>query len=99
MAKKKKQIKKLIEESIEEYLGRGGKITKAAPNEIPEESHMVKSSVVGPPTLYSLDEARHFFSEKRTKVKKEKSDVDFSSIDKSNIPESLHHILEGKNGK
>ena len=94
MAKKKK----FITETVEEYLARGGEITRVSPEMKPKESHTMRPSVVGPPTLYSLDEAQHFFGNKKVKAKPKEAEIDFSSIDRSKIPSSLHHILERKNG-
>lgn len=81
-------------ESIKEFLARGGRIEKVVKEKPPEESLIVRPTIAGPPELYSLDEAQHFFGVKKKKKVKKDSKPDFSDIDRSIIPGSLQHIFE-----
>ena len=60
-------------ETIEEFLARGGKVTIIPPEvEDPEEGVIVRPISSRSPTLYSLDEAQHFFGKKKVSKKKAK---------------------------
>lgn len=86
-------------ESIKEFLARGGKIKKVEEKkQPPQETNIVRPTIVGPPELYSLDEAQHFFGLKPKKPQERNVKPDFSDIDRSMIPESLQHIFEENNG-
>lgn len=77
-------------ESIEEFLSRGGIITKIPRNESVRRAEIVKkTSAAGPATFLSLDEADLFFGEpsKNKKPKKEKSPS--SRIDINALPPAL----------
>ena len=67
--------KKYIEETIEEFLARGGKITKIPPQESEGGEQTVRSTAHTPPTLYSLDLGQLMFAEKRTRKKKKRVDI------------------------
>lgn len=69
-------------ETLEEFLARGGSITKVETPPLKDEI-TVKSTSTGPAQLYSLEDGAHFFAEKRegsadtkTPIKKvEKEDI------------------------
>ena len=83
------------EESIQEFMARGGKITKIPPKEKEENKHIVRPSIAGPPKLFSIGEAENMFGEiKKIKKKKKKKAVDLGKVDESVIPSSLQHILK-----
>jgi hypothetical protein len=90
--KSKKECLKV--ETVEEFLARGGKIERIPPKvEEEEEAVVIKPSTLGPPTLYSLDEAQHFFGKKKV-VKKKPKTPNFKNINKDILPESLHHLFK-----
>ena len=79
-------------ETIQEFLKRGGKVTRCDYQPPEETKNTVKGSHAGPPVLYSLDDAAHFFSEKMPgRTKKE---VKLDTIDWKEIPDSLQFILK-----
>lgn len=87
--------KKPKKETVEEFLARGGEVTVIPPEvEDLEEGVIIRPTGSRSPTLYSLDEAQHFFGKKKVTKKKEKK-ADFSKIDKSKLPEALHHLFPG----
>jgi len=95
MSKKKNKKEWTKEETIDEFLARGGKITVIPPkSEEPEDGVIIKPNYAGPPTLFSLDEAQHFFGKKKV-VKKQVKKPDFSKIDKDKLPKALHYFLTG----
>ena len=95
MKKKQKKKEWTKEESIEEFLARGGEITVIPPKEeLPEEGVIIKPNYAGPPALFSLDEAQHFFGKKKV-VKKKVKTPDFSKIDKDKLPKALHYLFSG----
>ena len=102
---KKQTDKEIKVESVEEALERGIKITKLPSSEEIDEQKKVDGESISKPTpnvrgvssstveLRSLSEAADFFGEKSKRTKKKKK-ADFSNIDKTQIPESLHYILD-----
>ena len=106
MASKVKKSVKL--ETVEEALARGVKIEqlpssdeiirqrKEAGELEDKPSPNVKGVTVSALDIKSLGEAMDFYG-KKTKRKKKIKKPDFSEIDKDQIPENLHYILEGAN--
>jgi len=84
-----------VKESIKEFLARGGKITIIPSNtEELETGITIKPTSIGPPALFSLDEAQHFFGKKKI-IKKKERKADLSKIDKNKLPKALHHLFSG----
>jgi hypothetical protein len=81
-------------ETVEEYLARGGTITKipTGSSRIKEES--LKHQVNGPVTILSLEDADLFYGEaKPSKAKKQKPSL---KIDLNALPESLRNKFLAK---
>lgn len=77
-------------ESIEEFLSRGGEITKVPPAPLPEDgyaSRVVTSNPGASSTLMSLAEGALFYSESKVKAKKLKKPIE--KINKDALPASL----------
>jgi hypothetical protein len=79
-------------ETIQEFLARGGKIKVIPPNYSDAKEANVKSTVVGPAVLMSLEDADQFYGTKTVRKKKEKQ-VDLTKINVDNIPDDLKKIL------
>ena len=79
-------------ETVEEYIARGGNITKCPIVEAIEKEQNVKSIITGPVTFLSLEEAELMFGEKTTRKKKEKP-VDLTNIKVDAVPEDLRKFL------
>ena len=102
MTKKSKEIKT---ETIEEALARGVKIEKLPSSEEIRKQQIEAGKIEDKPNktvkgvpisaldIKSLGEAIDFYGEKIKRKKKVKK-PDFSNVDKSQIPENLHYILE-----
>lgn len=91
MTKKKAKV-----ESLEEFLARGGKVERVESEQLEEDANIMRPTIMGPPDLYTLDEAQHFFGVKKKKAPKKNVKPDFSDIDRSVIPKGLQHIFEEK---
>lgn len=77
----KRNSKKVVEgkrETLEEYLARGGKITKVEPAPLPEEEHNNKAIATANSSslMMSLGEGALYYSESRAKPKERKKKVD-----------------------
>ncbi len=83
-------------ETVEEYLARGGKITKIPYVPPEQKANKLKTNTSGGlPTLMSLDEGAHFFAEK--KKKKTISSEDFlKKIEDSSLSPELVKQLTKK---
>lgn len=79
-------------ETIAEYLARGGKIQVLPPAYTESKDANVKSTVVGPAVLMSLEDADQFYGTKTVRKKKEKQ-IDLTKINVDNIPDDLKKIL------
>lgn len=79
-------------ETIQEFLERGGKITVVPPSGPKEKSTNVKSTVVGPATALSYEDADYYYGEhkKRKKIKKE---PDVSNLNLNSLPEDFRKKL------
>ena len=73
-------------ETVEEFLARGGQVIKLQPGEQPKGDCIRSSMHGGPATILTLEEADLFFGEhkKSTKKKKKKNIIDLSAL-----PEAL----------
>jgi len=102
--KKKVNNKQYKVETIEEALARGVKIERLPSSEEIKKQRIeageiedkrkptVKGAQVSALDIKSLGEAMDFYGEKMKRKKKVKK-PDFSEIDKDQIPENLHYIL------
>jgi hypothetical protein len=79
----KKQTKR---ETVEEFLARGGKITKCSYKEPELKNKVISTSNAGPAVILTLSEADLFFGE--TKVKK-KAAKPVAKVDINMLPEAL----------
>lgn len=77
-------------ETVEEYLARGGVITKCPPNEQVEEDHKVNPTPAAGATMMSLAEGALYYSE--SKAKKEKK-VPEKAINFAVLPANLLKYL------
>ena len=84
-------MKKTNEQLIEEYLAKGGKITKLPPQESPETQAVYKPSSSGPAKIMSLSEGELFYGE--TSRRKKVKELDLSKVDLDEIPEELKKKL------
>lgn len=77
-------------ETIEEFLARGGTITKCDPAPLPEEESgdKVMPTSTGVSTLMTLGEGALYYSETRAKPKERKKKVD-KAINFAALPPSL----------
>ena len=64
-----------MKESIEQFLARGGQITKAEYKAPEVAENVVRPTGGGPNRLMDLAEGAHFFAEKRTTKKSKKADA------------------------
>lgn len=77
-------------ETVEEFLARGGTVTKCPPAPSPEEelSNRVSSTVSSGATMMSLAEGALFYSESRAKPKERKKKAE-KAINFSALPANL----------
>lgn len=75
-------------ETVEQFLARGGKITKITPTES-TENQLKKPLNTGPVKILSMEEADLFHGEKKTRKTKSKE----KGINISALPESLKEKL------
>lgn len=82
-------------ESVEEYLARGGRITKveSAKIETNNKNTTVRSTKVGPAVIMSFGEAELMFGEKSKRKKKEKPVGNLSDVPLELIPDDLRKSL------
>jgi len=80
-----------IEESIKDYLKRGGQIEKI-PTVQPQENRLIRSTITGPVNLLTLNEGSLFYSEKNKRKKKIKI-VKLDHINLDDVPEELRKKL------
>ena len=93
LSKKKREARGVMEmskETFEEYLARGGKVTKLdyIPPDLPEST--VRSTVSKPPKLFSLVDGAHMFTKKTQRKRSARKKI---HIDSSLIPESAQHLI------
>jgi hypothetical protein len=84
-------------ETVEEFLARGGTVTKCPPAPSPEEdlSNRVSSTVGASSTMMSLAEGALFYSESRAKSKERKKKVE-PVINFAALPASLLKYMPKK---
>lgn len=76
-------------ETIEEFLARGGSITKLNPKELPAQVEVIRKTIAGgPAVIMTLDEADLFYGVP-TKNPKPKSIKPSTKIDLNALPEAL----------
>jgi hypothetical protein len=75
-------------ETLEEFIARGGKVQQV-PAHVPEEKPViVKSTANVPPKLMSLTDGEHFFAERsKRKVDQKKKFID--KLNKTNLPKEV----------
>jgi len=73
-------------ESIEEFLQRGGTITKVAPQEEPEEGRLTSASKSSASQMMSLAEGSIYYAESKARIKAVKKE---QPIDLKALPASL----------
>lgn len=79
-------------ETVDEYLARGGKITKVSTPEREKVVEVVRTTTAGEPaTLLSLDEAALFYGEADKKVKAKKPKPTGPTIDINMLPPDLRN--------
>lgn len=79
-------------ESIQEYLARGGKIT-VVPSAIPaEEKRIVKPTNSGPVNIMTYEDAEHYYGERKERKKQPKK-VDTSKINLDSLPDDFRKKL------
>jgi hypothetical protein len=85
-------------ETVEEFLARGGQVTKCPPVLTPEEeiTNRVTSTVGTSATMMSLAEGALFYSESRAKPKERKKKVE-KTINFSALPASLLKYMPKQN--
>lgn len=78
-------------ETIEEFLARGGKITKCDPAPTPDEENgqRVMPTPQASSTMMSLGEGALYYSESRAKPKERKSTKKVETINLAALPASL----------
>lgn len=78
-------------ETIEEFLARGGKITKCEPAPMPDEetTNRVMPTPNAASTMMSLGEGALYYSESRAKPKERKSTKKVESINLAALPPHL----------
>jgi hypothetical protein len=83
-------------ETLEEYLARGGTITKLdyVDPDLPEPT--VRSTVSKPPKLYNLTEGAHMFTKKTRRKRRSKKKI---HIDADLIPEEARHLIPKDNNE
>ncbi len=79
-------------ESIQEFLARGGKITVVPPAAVAEEKRVVKPTTAGPVNIMSYEEADHYYGERKVRKKQPKK-VDTSNINLDSLPEDFRKKL------
>ena len=87
-------------ETIEEFLARGGKITKCDPAPLPDQDSLPKASPapVATSTMMTLAEGALYYAESRAKPKERKKKEDIiESINFSALPASLLKYMPKKN--
>jgi len=78
---------KYIEETMEEFLARGGEIKKVPYQNPEDKKELVRANSTGLPSIMSLSDGAHFFGETR---KKKPTKEDFAKkIGKSNLPQEI----------
>ncbi|NVM33983.1 MAG: hypothetical protein HWN81_00205 [Candidatus Lokiarchaeota archaeon] len=82
---------KTTKKLIEEFLEKGGKITKCPPQEAPKSKHEYKPNNAGPATIMTLSEGELFYGEPAKRRKKK--ELDLSKINLDEIPEELRKKL------
>ncbi len=87
--KEKKPIKKT--ETIQEFLARGGVITRLPSHEEVKKKDVVRKSAAGPANLMTYDEADLYYGESKPRKAKKTPDIDLSAL-----PEVLRkkHLAE-----
>jgi hypothetical protein len=80
------------EKLLEEFLAKGGQITKCPPAEDKSKPQVVKSINPGPAQLMSLSEGDLFYGEK-SKRKRKVKEPDLTDINISDIPEEVRKAL------
>ncbi len=78
-------------ETIEEFLARGGKITKVEYKQPELKEHITRQTSGGPATILSLGEAELFYGEAKAKKAITKNKVDMSAL-----PEALRNKFINK---
>jgi hypothetical protein len=78
-------------ESVEEFLARGGKITKCEPGPTPDEelTNRVMPTPGAAATMMTLSEGSLYYSESRAKPKERKSTKKVEAINLSALPAHL----------
>lgn len=94
MKKKKQKVKPTYtsEETIEEFLARGGKIQRIEPAEIVDKGNTVRSTVKTPLIPMDLTMGQHFFAERIRRQRKERK---FTG-DISKLPPALIEFMKAK---
>jgi DNA polymerase III alpha subunit (gram-positive type) len=90
--KKKEKISYTKEETIEEYLARGGVIQQIDAMEIEDTDNIVKSTVKAPLIPMDLTMGEHYFAERIRRQRKERK---FTG-DISKLPPPLVEFLKAK---
>ena len=88
---------KVKRESVEDYLARGGSITRLPPQEVPDNVYVIP--VASAPPTHDLGTGELLFSEfKSKKAKRKKSDgpVKLKNIDVNSLPPELVAKLGNK---
>jgi hypothetical protein len=83
-------------ETLEEYLKRGGVITKLPSGPSPEEEHRVASAPNASTTMMSLGEGALFYAEGNAKRKEKKKKIE-PPINFSALPSSLRKYMPQDN--
>jgi hypothetical protein len=71
---------KVKTETIQEFLARGGKITKLEFKQHEAKEQVTRQAPGGPANILSLDEADLFFGEAKVKKTKPKPNIDLSAL-------------------
>lgn len=87
----KKSESTMKRETVEEFLARGGQITKCPPAPTLEEIHSRTPAHSSGETLMSLAEGALYYSEARAKVKERKKAI--KPINKDALPASLRKYM------
>lgn len=85
-------MEKTTKQYIEEFLAKGGKITKCEPGPMPQRKVTMNSTSAGPAKIMSLQEGDLYYGEKITRAKKRKT-VDLTDINMDIIPDELRKKL------
>ncbi len=92
--KKKNNYANFKQETVEEFLARGGEIQKIPPAEPVKETINVKRTVTGPVNLMTLQEGALLFTEKVKRKKKDKN-LDKNEVDywSNQLPDNVKKKL------